>query len=139
MFEYDAAGGDLKITAGPRGDQLVATLHRMVAAAADTGWDVVVDHVLLDPRWVTDLAAVLGGYPLLAVGVRCRLDELERRERQRRDRTIGQARAHFDTVHAHIDYDIVVDTSAADPDACAAAVVDAISRHHGPGALRPPA
>jgi len=71
----------------------------MVAAVADVGWGVIVDHVLLDEHWVADAAATLGRFPLLAVAVRCPLAELQRRERDRGDRTVGQARAHFDTVH----------------------------------------
>jgi chloramphenicol 3-O phosphotransferase len=135
VFVYRGTDPDLEITAGPLGDRLVAALHRMVAAAADVGWRVLVDHVLLDPHWVDDAAEVWGTYPLLSVGVRCPLDEVVRRERQRRDRTLGQARAHFDAVHAYARYDIEVDTSTADPDACAARIVAAMARHDGRSAL----
>jgi len=135
VFLYRGADPELEITAGPLGDKLVKALHRMVAAAAAAGWDVLVDHVLLDPRWVADAVDVLGGHPLLCVGVRCQLQEVLRRERQRRDRTLGQARAHFDVVHAHVRYDVEVDTSAADPAACAARIIAAMRRHDGRSAL----
>jgi chloramphenicol 3-O-phosphotransferase len=69
----------------------------------------------LDPRWGDDAAEIWGRYALLSVGVRCPLDEVVRREQQRRDRTLGQARAHFDVVHAYTRYAIEVDTSTADP------------------------
>jgi chloramphenicol 3-O phosphotransferase len=107
----------------------------MVAGLADLGWDVVVDHVLLDPGWVRDAAAALATYPLLSVGVHCPLDELIRREATRGDRTLGQARAHFATVHAHVGYDVEVDTSLADPDECATVVAEAIAAHRGPSRL----
>ncbi|MBD0323919.1 MAG: hypothetical protein ICV72_11120 [Aldersonia sp.] len=117
------------------GDRLVAALHRIVAATAAVGWHVLIDHVLLDPRWVDDAAEAWGRYPLLSVGVRCPLDEVVRRERQRCDRTLGQARAHFDAVHAYARYDVEVDTSRADPDACAARIVAAIACHNGRSVL----
>jgi chloramphenicol 3-O phosphotransferase len=135
VFRYTGEGDSLSITAGPLGDRLVAGLHRMVAGLADLGWDVVVDHVLLDPGWVRDAAAALAPYPLLSVGLHCPLDELIRREATRGDRTLGQARAHFATVHAHVGYDVEVDTSLADPDECATVVADAIAAHRGPSRL----
>ena len=127
VFEYRGSGDDLRITAGPLGHRLVRTLHRMVATASDTGWDVIVDHVLLDPSWAEDAVHTLGRHPLLAVGVRCPLDEVVRRERARSDRTLGQARAQFDAVHAHLRYDLEVDTSRQDPAACAAKIIDALA------------
>jgi chloramphenicol 3-O phosphotransferase len=135
VFRYTGEGDSLAITAGPLGHRLVAGLHRMVAGLAGLGWDVVVDHVLLDPRWVRDAASTLAAYPLLSVGVHCPLDELVRRESVRGDRTLGQARAHFGSVHAHVGYDVEVDTCAADADECAAAIVDAIATHRGPSRL----
>lgn len=122
VFRYDGAGDGLAITAGPVGDRLVTALHRMVDAVATAGWDVIVDHVLLDPRWVADAEAVLGRHGLVKVAVRCPLDELRRRELARRDRTVGQAGAHFHTVHATMTYHLEVDTSTSDPDECAAQV-----------------
>jgi chloramphenicol 3-O phosphotransferase len=138
VYRYQGAGDDLQITAGPLGDRLVTALHRMVATVAEAGWDVIVDHVLLDPRWVADAAEVLGAHPLLSVGLRCPLPELVRREQARRDRTLGQARAQHATVHAWARYDLEVDTSRADPDGCAARVVTALAGHNGRSALTSP-
>ena len=135
VFRYAGEGDSLTITAGSLGDRLVAGLHRMVAGLADTGWDVVVDHVLLDVGWVKDAAATLAPYPLLSVGVRCPLAEVERREAARRDRTLGQARAQYESVHANVGYDVEVDTSQADPDECATTVAAAIAGHRGPSRL----
>ncbi|HEY0640823.1 MAG TPA: AAA family ATPase [Pseudonocardiaceae bacterium] len=122
VYRYRETPDGLRIGGGPLGDRLMAGLHRMVAGAAGAGWDVVVDHVLLEPRWVADLEEVLAGHPVLRVGVRCPLDELERRERARGDRTVGQARAHHDVVHAVMRYDLEVDTSVTDPAGCAALI-----------------
>ena len=135
VFLYTGTGEDLRITAGPLGDRLVAGLHRSVAALAGEGFDVVVDHVLLSGGWVTDAAAAWAGHRVLSVGVRCPLAEVVRREAARGDRTLGQARAQFEAVHAHAAYDLEVDTSMADPDACADLVLHAAGMRTGPTRL----
>lgn len=55
--------------------------HRSIAAMAEAGNDVVVDHVLSEPWRLLDCLAVLRPEDVLFVGVRCPLDELVRRER----------------------------------------------------------
>lgn len=132
VFHYAGSGDDLSITAGPLGDRLVAGLHRSVAALAGQGFDVLVDHVLLDPSWVRDAGSAFAGLPVLSVGVRCPLAEVVRREAARRDRTLGQARAQFHSVHAYAGYDLEVDTSLLDPDGCATAVAEAMTAHRTP-------
>lgn len=131
VFRYDGPGDSLAITAGPLGDRLVAGLHGMVGALAEQGWDVVVDHVLLDPGWVRDAAATLAPYPLLSVGVRCRCRRCC--GGRPRGRTARQARRgrSFASVHAYAGYDLEVDTSQSDPDGCAALVGDALVTHRG--------
>jgi len=52
------------------------------------------------------------------------------------DRTLGQARAQFESVHAHFGYDIEVDTTLAGPHKCAALVADAVATHCGPTGSR---
>ena len=41
------------------------------------------------------------------------------RERSRGDRVVGLARWQYDRVHRGMTYDLEIDTSAADPPACA--------------------
>jgi chloramphenicol 3-O phosphotransferase len=135
VFRYTGSGDALEITAGPLGDRLVAGLHRTVAALAGQGFDVLVDHVLLDASWVADAWAALAGFPLLSVGVRCPLEAVVRREAARGDRTLGQARAQFHSVHAYAAYDVEVDTSLLDPNACAATVAAAMETHTRPSRL----
>ena len=120
VFRYTWPAPDmLVIEAGPLGHQLISGLHQAVAALTQAGNNVIVDHVLLDPRWVRECAHLLGGLPALFVGVLCPLAVVEQRERERQDRTLGQARAQFDKVHAHGLYDVTVDTSQATAEVCA--------------------
>lgn len=140
VFRYDwpPEGGPLglRISAGPLGHQLVAGMHRAIAVLALAGNHVVADHVLLDPAWVVDCAAVLGALPTLFVGVRCPLHVVEQRERDRRDRTLGQARAQFSAVHAHGRYDLEVDTSLLSPEACAEVIKQRLAAGLAPSVLR---
>lgn len=126
VFKYtwppEGSDGSLVIEAAPLGHQLIAGLHHTVAALAQTGNNVIVDHVLLEPKWVQECATVLGPFPALFVGVYCPLAVVEQREQDRKDRTLGQARAQFYKVHAHGVYDLTVDTSAATAEECAAQI-----------------
>lgn len=110
VFPDDPDGG-VRIEVGEPGQRLIRGMHRSIAALARAGNDVIFDHVLLEPAWWDDLLAALDGLDVTFVGVRCPLDVVEERERQRGHRVIGQARGHFDIVHAHGTYDIEVDTS----------------------------
>ncbi|MBX3331234.1 MAG: hypothetical protein KF722_12575 [Nitrospira sp.] len=59
----------------------------------------------------TDLLTSLEGFSVLLVGVHCSLEELNRRERNRQDRTIGEAAAQIHVVHRRFIYDLEVDSS----------------------------
>jgi chloramphenicol 3-O phosphotransferase len=111
------------VEAGETGHTLVCGMHQAMAALSRAGIPLVADHVLVEPAWVLDLAEALDGLPAYLVGVRCPLEVLEDRERSRKDRTLGQARAQFPLVHAHGVYDLEVDTSLLDPEACAAWII----------------
>ena len=93
--------------------------HRSVAAMAEVGNDVVVDHVLSEPWRLLDCLSVLPPERVLFVGVLCPPEELTRRERARGDRPVGLAAHQYDLVHRHGDYDLECDTSTATPRECA--------------------
>ena len=149
VFRYvdpePGAEAPFRIETGDLGQQLVGGLHRTIASLADAGLSVIVDHVLLDPAWVGDLAGRLAGHEVLFVGVRCPREVVVERERARRDRTIGQAAAQVDVVHRAGGYDLEVDTSVLSPEAAAeviARVVEAglppraFATLHAPGTDR---
>ncbi|WP_121751235.1 AAA family ATPase [Streptomyces sp. E2N166] len=93
--------------------------HRSIAAMADVGNDVIVDHVLSEPWRLLDCLSVLCPEDVLFVGVHCPLEELRLRERARGDRPPGLAEHQYDLVHRHGDYDLECDTSTASPRECA--------------------
>lgn len=105
-----------------------AGFHRAVAGMAAAGNHVVVDHVLSQPWRLADCLVLLADFDVVFVGVRCPLDELERRERARGDRQPGVAAQQWAVVHAHGDYDIECDTAEHSPFECAEQIAAFLAR-----------
>lgn len=114
--------------------------YRSIRAFADSGHHVLMDTGFYSLDFLKTCVAELQGYPVWLVGVHCSLEELERREAARGDRQAGLAREQFETIHAHLTYDVSVDTTARDSDECAAeiaAVVESGLPAHAMSALGP--
>lgn len=86
--------------------------HGAVAGMVQAGNSVVADHVLSEPWRLADILEQWGGMDVVMVGLHCPLDELNRREKARRDREPGTAESQFHVVHVGVEYDCEVDTSA---------------------------
>jgi chloramphenicol 3-O phosphotransferase len=122
--------------AGPIGQTLVSGMHHAWAALLQRGNHLLVDHVLVEPAWIMECAALFADLPAYLIGVYCPLVVVEQREQQRPDRAPGQARAHFDRVHHHGVYDLVVDTSTTDASGCAQAIKHFLDTSVPPSAFR---
>ncbi|WP_329139052.1 chloramphenicol phosphotransferase CPT family protein [Streptomyces sp. NBC_01476] len=109
--------------------------HRSIAAMADVGNDLVVDHVLSEPWRLPDCLAVLRPEDVLFVGVHCPPDELVRRERARGDRPPGLAMSQYQQVHSHGDYDLECDTGTASPRDCALRIKEFLPHRPRPTAF----
>jgi chloramphenicol 3-O phosphotransferase len=105
-------------------------MHATVAALADAGLNVIVDHVILERRWVDEMARLWATFDVLAVGVRCPLEIVLEREREREDRTLGQAEAQFEVVHRWTTYHVEVDTSVLTPGEAVSRIVEELEQHH---------
>lgn len=90
-----------------------AGFHRCLPAFAAAGNDLIVEHIIECASWRQQLALLLAGFDVYLVGVHCELGELDRRERLRGDRRIGEGRAHVerDRIHDVGPYDHEVDTT----------------------------
>lgn len=111
--------GALVPKVGDHGHQLMRGMHRAIAALAQSNNNVVADHVLLHPSWLDDCLHVFEGLEVLFVGVTCPLEVLEAREKERGDRTLGQARGQAEIIHQNCIYDLEVDTSILTASECA--------------------
>ncbi|GAA4912018.1 chloramphenicol 3-O phosphotransferase [Stackebrandtia albiflava] len=108
-------------------ERTVLGFHRAVAGMALAGNDVVMDHVLREPHWLTDCLRLFAPLDVLFVKVYCPLPELRRRELARRDREPGRAEHHFPRVHAHGRYDLECDTGRFSSHECARRIAARIS------------
>ncbi len=97
---------------------------------------MIADHVLVEPAWLGDISNRLYELPAYFIGVRCPLEVLENREKQRKNRTLGQARLQYHLVHIPGIYDLEVDTSRFTPEECAAQIKTHIDSGQPPYAFR---
>ncbi len=132
---FPAHGGDpVRIEFGESGHRLIRGMHGALAALALAGNDLIVEHVLLCETWKRDLFEALKGVPVYLVRVYCPIEVLEERERRRGDAVVGQSRAHYEAVHANVEYDIEVDTSVMQPRAAAEAIAKGVASKPYPDA-----
>jgi chloramphenicol 3-O phosphotransferase len=120
---------------GPKAVHFKESMYRSARAMAASGFNVVVDDVIIDDR-VLEIACQLLGDVAYFVGVCCPRDEAIRRESARGDRPPGFVETQFDLVHRHGRYDLTVDTHASSPSACADAVHGLLAKTPRPSALR---
>ncbi|MGR3436581.1 MAG: chloramphenicol phosphotransferase CPT family protein [Shimia sp.] len=84
--------------------------HRSLPAFAGAGNDLIVEHILDDPRFLPELRRLLAPFDVLFVALHCPVDILEAREAARGDRPLGSARRDFETIHVGLRYDLELDT-----------------------------
>jgi chloramphenicol 3-O phosphotransferase len=84
--------------------------HRSIPAFAEVGLDLLVEHIVERQSWADDLKALLSPFDVFWVGVHAPLAEIERRERLRGNRQIGEGAYHLKT-HTFCQYDLEVDTT----------------------------
>jgi chloramphenicol 3-O phosphotransferase len=95
--------------------QLFKKLHREAASHCQNRRSVIVETSLMDQRALLDAAqcfAPIGGW---LVGVKPPLEISEHWEQGRADRPPGHARRHYDLVHVHNTYDLLLDSSIMTP------------------------
>jgi chloramphenicol 3-O phosphotransferase len=103
-------------------ERMVSGMNRAVAGLAEAGNDLIVDHVLVDNKWLKQLLDLLAEATVYFVGVDCSLPELERREKLRDARRQGFASQQFEAIHRGKIYDILVDTERLSPEECLSVV-----------------
>ena len=69
--------------AGSVGQRLMSGMHHAIAALARAGNDVIADHVLVEPQWLHECVQLFSDLPAFLIGVRCPLEVVEKREKER--------------------------------------------------------
>ena len=85
--------------------------HRCLPVLAEAGNNLIVDHIIENEMWMSDLVTLLTGLDVFFVGVHCPLPELERRERERGNRRVGEARQDYQVIHSFAEYDLEIDAT----------------------------
>lgn len=107
--------------------QALSLLGRTVKLFSDQGKNVIVDTVMITEQkhdLFKEYLERLRGYPVCFVHVTCPLHELQRREGERGDRSIGQAEGQLPMLRPQDMYDITVDTHEIPMDQCAERIID---------------
>jgi chloramphenicol 3-O phosphotransferase len=113
----------LASVAGETGHRLVRAMHHTIGGLSKAGWNVIADHVLVEPAWVKECVGIFSEMPAYLIGVQCPLDVLEEREHSRKNRTLGQARLQYPLIHKDKVYDLEVDTFIFNPEECASQIL----------------
>jgi chloramphenicol 3-O phosphotransferase len=118
---------DGKVEVGHGWRVLEASWYLGMAAIAASGSGVILDEVFLDGgRSQQRLQAAFVGLDVLWVGVQCDSQVAAAREALRPDRVPGMAKSQAAVVHEGVVYDVIVDTSHASSEACAAKIISGI-------------
>lgn len=85
--------------------------HRCLPALAAAGNNLLVEHIVETAAWMERLLRLLAPYDVFFVGLHCPLPELERRERSRGDRPLGDAASDYFIAHNFGFYDLEIDST----------------------------
>ena len=89
-FTWLGAPEGAAAAASAQADKWRADMRRTIACMVDLGNHLIVDEIIVRSEWVADYRTLLAAQEVLWVGVRCPLDVLEARERERTGRAVGQ-------------------------------------------------
>ncbi|WP_078554024.1 chloramphenicol phosphotransferase CPT family protein [Bacillus alkalicellulosilyticus] len=107
---------------------MISLFHHFIKSLAILEKNIIVDHVILEKDWLQECVELLSNLSVTFVGVHCPLEELEHREKNRRDRMVGLAKSQFELVHKHFIYDIELDTSLLNSRDCALEIKNTLNK-----------
>ncbi len=119
----------MRLAFSTESDRLLKGQYRGWGCHLELGTNLLIDAFLQDKSWADELISIVqaSGARLLLVGVRCAVDELDRREQQRGDRPRGLARRSLVACHAHgLEYAVEVYTDQQSTEDSIAAIVAAL-------------
>lgn len=119
-------------SAGELGNRLMSGMHHSMLSMINRGNLVLADHVLIEKNWVSELADLFHDQPAYFIGIHCPLEILERREIDRKDRTLGSAKAQYPIVHQWTHYDLTIDSSLSTPEQSADKIIEFLASGKAP-------
>lgn len=113
---------------------VIRGIQQCVPALTMAGNNVIFDHIIETKPLLHHLIQSVSALDVFFVGLHCPLPELERRELQRGNRRVGEARADLETVHNITSYDLELDSENA-VEHNANILIEAWKTRKRPGAL----
>ena len=110
--EPSVAGLPPRFRYGPLGREMVTGMHRSAATWARAGFDVGLDHCIVDTAMLADLRRACDGVPLVVIGMTCDPVVLDDRESDRDDVVAGRSAAQRAAV-LDVAHESTIDTTAA--------------------------
>ena len=118
------------IMLGDVAKRVSASLKSLVIALLKDGHNVIIDEVCMSREQAAIWKETLQSFDVIYVGVTTDLITLEAREKARGDRMLGSARAQAAIIHnTGIHYDLMLDTSVALIEQCAATIVSLVKTY----------
>lgn len=118
----------LSIHPGDLGYAMLRSMYQSAKAMAQNGLCVIIDDVIINQQSLQIAVKTLVDMPTWLVNVFCPKDEAIRREKARGDRRMGMVESQFDHIHAHGQYDLVVNTVEQDTETSVIAIRDMLNQ-----------
>ncbi|HBR70870.1 TPA: hypothetical protein DIC20_02380 [Candidatus Dependentiae bacterium] len=130
-FSCYSVDDELRVKFGPIAQQSMKAFHQMVGELALRGHSVVLDHIFLDEEWLKDCEKYWKGLSVIWVHLDVPLDELIRREAQRKK--IGEnAQAHLQycvrCLHKNMPQSLKINTAQISPEESAKLIYRQINK-----------
>ena len=134
---FDASNKERFIASHQRSsEEIVRGYYHVIRSFAEYGnSNVVADTVFQYNSCFHDCVNTFKDSNAYLIGVHCSLEELKKREAERKDRLIGIAQFQHERVHLHELYDHEVDTTHCSAEECAKSILSYID-HNEPAAFR---
>lgn len=87
---------------------------------------IIIDHVITSERIFMQLIESLISYDVYLIHVMCPLQELKKREKERKNRCLGSAEASYKYIFPKDGYDLTVDTFESSTEQCALQIIDVL-------------
>ena len=125
----------IKLFVGPLGRKVVSGMHRSIASYAHAGNYVVVDYILYEKGWFSELVEELKGVKVYYIGIQFPIEAIEERERKRATSPIGHARSHYKEAHFYDNYDLLIDNPKLTAEEIALKIKNHMKAHQNPMAF----
>ncbi|MCD6048166.1 MAG: chemotaxis protein [Gammaproteobacteria bacterium] len=112
------------VSSGKVANDAIEMMYQSAINFYEKGYWVVLDHVLLTPKWRDLFLSMTKDCRRILVKMTCEKNLLAEREKARGDRMPNVYLALLNTIHQDIDYDLTVDTSHITPLQAAQEIMD---------------